>query len=345
MIGKKMEDCWKRKKSDTEKGIIFLPVIFLPISLLPVHLFAKLSMRRPCELPIVLFAWLLLTAVIAPPATASCFEVIPLANRPPPSFRCACTNDGCSFEAEVFNGVIFILMPGTSCDEPCSLTNATVTGGTLVTNLITQPPDFPQNGGLMIIDSILLQTPGATNGELILEFACVTFRQKFAYPDPIAIDSQPASLQVLVGDEAGFSVLMQADCDSGYQWQKDGVKLSETDRITGADSANLSIIQVQPSDAGGYTVVVTNSSGSVTSLVATLTVGPAAKLEAPAFSMDSGLQFTVSGAFSHNYVVQANFDLTSTNWISLLTNAAPFVFTDPMPSDVSRRFYRALYAP
>jgi hypothetical protein len=41
MIGKKMEDCWKRKKSDKDKGIIFLPVIFLPTSLLPVHLFAN----------------------------------------------------------------------------------------------------------------------------------------------------------------------------------------------------------------------------------------------------------------------------------------------------------------
>jgi hypothetical protein len=40
-------------------------------------------------------------------------------------------------------------------------------------------------------------------------------------------------------------------------------------------------------------------------------------------------------------VVQATTNLTATNWISLATNAAPFLFTQTNASSFSQRFYRA----
>jgi hypothetical protein len=40
-------------------------------------------------------------------------------------------------------------------------------------------------------------------------------------------------------------------------------------------------------------------------------------------------------------VVQATTNLTATNWISLTTNAAPFLFTQTNASSFSQRFYRA----
>jgi hypothetical protein len=51
-----------------------------------------------------------------------------------------------------------------------------------------------------------------------------------------------------------------------YQWRKDGVDL------TGATEMTLGFVNVQTNQAGNYTVVVTNTFGSVTSSVATLTV-------------------------------------------------------------------------
>ena len=51
-----------------------------------------------------------------------------------------------------------------------------------------------------------------------------------------------------------------------YQWYKDGVA------INGATGSSYTIMSVKASDAGSYTVMVSNSAGSVTSDVATLTV-------------------------------------------------------------------------
>src|SRR6266849_6462041 len=51
-----------------------------------------------------------------------------------------------------------------------------------------------------------------------------------------------------------------------YQWRFNGGAISS------ATSSNYSITSAQPSNAGNYEVIVANSSGSVTSAVATLTV-------------------------------------------------------------------------
>jgi hypothetical protein len=54
-----------------------------------------------------------------------------------------------------------------------------------------------------------------------------------------------------------------------YQWFLDSAVIS------GATSSTLGLTKVQSSQAGNYTVTVTNSSGSATSNAATLTVNPA----------------------------------------------------------------------
>ncbi len=69
-------------------------------------------------------------------------------------------------------------------------------------------------------------------------------------------------------------------------------------------------------------------------------VAPA--LTSPVMS-NAQFHFTVTGATGHNYIVQACTNLTTTNWISLLTNAAPFTFTDTNVGINRQRFYRAVY--
>src|SRR6185369_8397213 len=56
-----------------------------------------------------------------------------------------------------------------------------------------------------------------------------------------------------------------------YQWY-----FNTNTLLTDATNAALTLTNVQFSDAGGYSVIVTNSLGSATSSVATLTVNPAA---------------------------------------------------------------------
>ncbi|OHE89144.1 MAG: hypothetical protein A3G75_07685 [Verrucomicrobia bacterium RIFCSPLOWO2_12_FULL_64_8] len=83
---------------------------------------------------------------------------------------------------------------------------------------------------------------------------------------PPAITTQPASQTVSVGANVNFSVVATGSPAPTYQWKKGGTN------ITGATSDTLNLTNVQTSDAGNYTVVVTNVAGSVTSNTAVLTV-------------------------------------------------------------------------
>lgn len=86
-------------------------------------------------------------------------------------------------------------------------------------------------------------------------------------PAPIAlpiITAQPANVISNQGTIATFSVM--AIGAISFQWQKAGVN------ITGATSSTLVLSNVQTSNVGSYTVVVSNMDGSVTSGSATLTV-------------------------------------------------------------------------
>ncbi|HOX59827.1 MAG TPA: immunoglobulin domain-containing protein [Candidatus Paceibacterota bacterium] len=91
----------------------------------------------------------------------------------------------------------------------------------------------------------------------------VSFNINVVNPVPV-ITSQPASTTRNPGETATFTVA--ATGATGYQWKKNGVNIS------GATSATLTVSNVQLSNAGFYTVVVSNAGGSVTSSQAQLAV-------------------------------------------------------------------------
>jgi hypothetical protein len=91
-------------------------------------------------------------------------------------------------------------------------------------------------------------------------------------PDPAAptITSQPASQTITAGGTATFSVTATGTAPLNYQWQKNGATIS------GASSSSYTTPTETTSDNGArFTVLISNSVGSATSNVATLTVNPA----------------------------------------------------------------------
>jgi len=84
-----------------------------------------------------------------------------------------------------------------------------------------------------------------------------------------SISTQPASQTVTAGSSANFTVEAGGTSPLGYRWRKNGTF------ITGANNATYTLPGTVTGDAGSYTVVVTNSAGSITSAVATLTVNAA----------------------------------------------------------------------
>jgi hypothetical protein len=90
--------------------------------------------------------------------------------------------------------------------------------------------------------------------------------------DPL-ITSQPASRTNIAGTTATFTVSATGTTPLDYHWVKNGTNyLADTNNVSGATTATLNLTNVVPSDAGAYTVAVTNPAGSVTSAVAILTV-------------------------------------------------------------------------
>ncbi len=83
---------------------------------------------------------------------------------------------------------------------------------------------------------------------------------------------QPASRTNNAATTATFTVAGVGAGLFDYQWLKNGTGMTDGGNISGAATATLTLSNVFGADAGGYSVVLTNASGSVTSAVATLTV-------------------------------------------------------------------------
>ena len=89
---------------------------------------------------------------------------------------------------------------------------------------------------------------------------------------PPTILTAPASQTVGAGQVALFSVSADGALPRFYQWFKDGLGLNDGGNLSGAHTDTLTLNNVTGGIAGGYSVIVSNSYGSVTSSVATLTV-------------------------------------------------------------------------
>ncbi|HOX03785.1 MAG TPA: Calx-beta domain-containing protein, partial [Candidatus Paceibacterota bacterium] len=94
----------------------------------------------------------------------------------------------------------------------------------------------------------------------------------FEDDEPPSIITQPASLAVNEGDPATFSVAAAGSEPFVYQWRINGTN------IPGANEASLVLAETVLSDAGNYTVFISNEVGDATSEIAVLTINPAALL-------------------------------------------------------------------
>ena len=56
-------------------------------------------------------------------------------------------------------------------------------------------------------------------------------------------------------------------------------------------------------------------------------------------------QLTVAEVSGLQYIVQVNTNLSTTNWVSIATNTAPFTICDTAFTNNPQRFYRAIYLP
>jgi hypothetical protein len=160
---------------------------------------------------------------------------------------------------------------------------------------------------------------------------------------PPSITIQPASQNVVRGQNVSLSVLASSTLPLTYQWYLGGSKLGGSSTGT-----NLVLKNVSSANDGTYSVVVSCTYGSVTSAVATVIVtNPVIELSAaPTAGMgmtSSGFTFQFSVPVGQTYVVQTSSDLL--NWVSAYTNiaaSASVAITDAEATGIPKRYYRVM---
>lgn len=157
------------------------------------------------------------------------------------------------------------------------------------------------------------------------------------------ITNQPTGTSIIAGGSTSFSVTAGGTTPLAYQW-----RLANTN-LTGNTASALSLSQVRMSQAGNYTVVITNSFGSITSSPAALVVNaPASPTITAPTKNGGGFQFTFVPVVGLTNTVQANSDLRGGAW-NMFSNVPPPVSVSPVTvTDTlgsSNRFYRVMIQP
>jgi trimeric autotransporter adhesin len=98
---------------------------------------------------------------------------------------------------------------------------------------------------------------------------------------PPAISVQPTSRTNNAGSMAVFNVRAAGTPLLGFRWYKNSVPLTDGGRLSGTAIASLAVSNVLHADIGGYSVVVTNAYGSISSQVASLAVADPAIVGQP----------------------------------------------------------------
>ncbi len=153
----------------------------------------------------------------------------------------------------------------------------------------------------------------------------------------------PQNVTNSIGQSATFTVVAGGTGPLIYQWY-----FNTNTPIANATNSALVIGSIQLTNAGTYSVVVTNSAGSATSINALLNVGtttPAAPQVAATYT-NGTFSLTVNGDAGHDYIIQVSTNVT--DWASIFTNQSPtlpFSWSDPNTGNFSQRFYRIQLGP
>lgn len=156
------------------------------------------------------------------------------------------------------------------------------------------------------------------------------------------ISTQPKSATNDVGTSVTFTVTAVGTDPLSYQW------FFGASPISGANGSSYNISNVDTTNAGDYSVVITNIVGTNTSSNAVLTVN-ALVASAPVIEPLTGVGtadvvITWSSVSGNTYRVQYNPDLTATNWTTIADVVATgsTASTTNNPGIADQRYYRVI---
>jgi uncharacterized repeat protein (TIGR01451 family) len=152
---------------------------------------------------------------------------------------------------------------------------------------------------------------------------------------PPTIVEQPTNLAVTIGSSASFSVAATGDAPLSYYWF-----FNRTNRLTAPSEPTLALPSVQPLQAGGYSVIVSNLGGVQTSAVATLTV-----ITPPVITQQPASRVVAQGQFVSFNVAAAGIGPLSYQWLfngtNVLSGATGPTFSIPNSQPANAGLYSA----
>jgi hypothetical protein len=129
------------------------------------------------------------------------------------------------------------------------------------------------------------------------------------------IVTQPAAVVTSVGGAVTFTINASGTAPLSFQWFRNAIA------IVGATSATLALTAAQTADAGTYTVVVSNSAGSVTSQPVVLTLASAGQSVV-------GTGYLAGGTATLAHTLAYTGTLTRLSWQVLLPAGWSFASSD-----------------
>lgn len=158
---------------------------------------------------------------------------------------------------------------------------------------------------------------------------------------PPIIYAQPVDQVAIQGHAASFQARAFGIVPLGYQWLFNGAPLP------GQTTPSLALTNVQASQMGAYSVLVTNANGSVTSAPAQLTVLPPPAFQLDAVSAAGGiLSVTLQSGTNRSYTLQFKNSLSDPAWTPILPpisgTGGPILLQDTNAMAASVRFYQVL---
>ena len=157
---------------------------------------------------------------------------------------------------------------------------------------------------------------------------------------PPQIVTQPQNQFVAEGATVTLTLTSSGSGPIACQWRKDGVDISD------AHTSDLVLQHVKATDSGAYQAILTNSFGSVTSVVALVSVAAPPYLLSVQKLGNGSVSVQFDGTVGHVYELQGTTNFVNWSVIKRFTNSAGHeAITDLSATNLPFRVYRGVLTP